>query len=103
MSDNKFMGVDLNAIKSFVNELENSLAKAQELSTSNKQEALVELAKAMGLASAASQESALLVLDIGTLITGPVKNPSKAEVENLIELFKGAKSSAAKKPGAGSN
>lgn len=79
--------IDLTIIKKLVGELESALSLADSMDEQEKTEAVVELAKAAGLALAAAQEAQLLVSDISKLIMET--NAPKGEASNQFTKLLG--------------
>lgn len=89
--------IDLTLLKQLVGELEAILATAdgiQQESPSKNNDYVIEMSKAVGLASGAALEATMLVSDIQTLVrvsTGPA--PKEDGLKGLLNLLKGGRES----------
>lgn len=89
--------VDLTLLKKLIGELEMSLAAAEVLKSSSDKidvnDYVVEMSKAIGLASGVSGEAALLVADIGAVARAGLspKSPTKDSVFDTLDKILGGK------------
>jgi hypothetical protein len=91
----KVIKIDLSLLKQLVGELENALTTAESIksddaASNHNNDYIVEMAKSAGLCAGIAEESAMLVMDIRSVVRASQMPTSKGDpLEKLLGVLKG--------------